>query len=184
MMSAGGDLERVLQVVSAFVNTSPQAAGSEQLGDVAQVKEFMDEWIVTEVEQPVEADLPALYRLRRGLRAVFTAPDLCARVDLVNSLLAAAPIQPRLVEHDSLRLHIHYFPSYAPLPDHLNADCAMALALLLEHGESERLRVCQAPDCGRVFVDSSRNRSRLYCDSQACGNRLHAAAYRARQRAL
>jgi predicted RNA-binding Zn ribbon-like protein len=34
----------------------------------------------------------------------------------------------------------------------------------------------------RVFVDLSRNRSRRYCDSRTCGNRLHVAAYRARQR--
>jgi predicted RNA-binding Zn ribbon-like protein len=34
-----------------------------------------------------------------------------------------------------------------------------------------------------VLVDLSRNRSKRYCDSRTCGNRLHVAAYRERQRA-
>lgn len=179
----GGDFERVLSALAAFVNTSPQAAGAEQLGDLSQVKAFMDQWIVTEVATPTDLDLVELHRLRMRVRAVFTAEGLAARTELVNGLLAAASVQPHLVEHDTLGLHIHYFPPYASLPDHLNADYAMALALLLELGESERLRTCSAPDCVRVFVDFSRNHSRLYCDGQTCGNRLHAAAYRARQRA-
>lgn len=182
MMRVNGDLERVLNALSAFVNTSPQAMGSEQLGDLDQVKAFMDRWVVTEVETPTSADLAELHRLRRRLRAVFTAPSLPERIDQVNGLLAMAPIQPHLVTHEPLGLHIHYFPPYASISDHLTADCAMALALLLEHGQGERLRICVAPDCARAFVDFSRNRSRLYCDSQGCGNRLHAAAYRARQR--
>ena len=45
-----------------------------------------------------------------------------------------------------------------------------------------RLAVCAAPDCEHVLVDLSRNRSKRYCDSRTCGNRLHVAAYRARQR--
>jgi predicted RNA-binding Zn ribbon-like protein len=49
-------------------------------------------------------------------------------------------------------------------------------------GEQERLRRCEAPDCRRAFVDLSRNRSRRYCDSRTCGNRLHVAAYRARRK--
>jgi predicted RNA-binding Zn ribbon-like protein len=33
-----------------------------------------------------------------------------------------------------------------------------------------------------VLVDLSRNRSKRYCDSRTCGNWLHVAAYRARQK--
>lgn len=58
----------------------------------------------------------------------------------------------------------------------------MALAFLIVAGERERLRRCDAPDCRHAFVDLSRNRSRRYCDSRTCGNRLHVAAYRARRR--
>jgi predicted RNA-binding Zn ribbon-like protein len=59
----------------------------------------------------------------------------------------------------------------------------MALAVVITTGEHERLQVCAAPDCSRVLVDLSRNRSKRYCDSRTCGNRLHVAAYRERRRA-
>jgi predicted RNA-binding Zn ribbon-like protein len=48
--------------------------------------------------------------------------------------------------------------------------------------ETNRLRVCEAPDCNAVLIDLSRNRSKRYCDARACGNRLNVAAYRARKR--
>ncbi len=54
----------------------------------------------------------------------------------------------------------------------------MALAFFVVAGEQDRLRRCEAPDCRHAFVDLSRNRSRRYCDSRTCGNRLHVAAYR------
>lgn len=38
------------------------------------------------------------------------------------------------------------------------------------------------PTAACAFVDLSRNRSRRYCDSRTCGNRLHVAAYRARRK--
>ena len=39
------------------------------------------------------------------------------------------------------------------------------------------------PRADQVLVDRSRNRSKPYCDARTCGNRLHVAAYRERQRA-
>ncbi len=57
----------------------------------------------------------------------------------------------------------------------------MGLAELVVSGESQRVRACASPTCRDVFVDLSRNRSRRYCDSRTCGNRLHVAAYRARR---
>ena len=57
------------------------------------------------------------------------------------------------------------------------------LALCLRDHGLERLRVCAASGCQRVFVDTSRNRSRRYCNPDICGNRTNVAAFRARQRA-
>jgi predicted RNA-binding Zn ribbon-like protein len=71
----------------------------------------------------------------------------------------------------------------APLSDRIAAHLAMGLAELVVAGESQRVRSCASPSCRDVFVDLSRNRSRRYCDSRTCGNRLHVAAYRARRSA-
>jgi predicted RNA-binding Zn ribbon-like protein len=43
----------------------------------------------------------------------------------------------------------------------------------------DRLGVCTAPRCDRVYVDTSRNGTRRYC-STSCQNRVKTAAFRAR----
>lgn len=175
-------LEHVLQTTTALVNTGPPAAETDELPDVDAVRAFIQERIITEVEDPTASDVTAIHAVRSRLRAVFTAPDEEARTALVNDLLASATILPRISNHDGLGSHLHYFPPYATLSEHLVADCAMALAFLLTSGDSDRLRVCQRPGCARVLLDTTRNRSRTYCDSVRCGNRMHAAAYRERKR--
>ena len=121
-------------------------------------------------------------RVIRAAREVFAAPDNASAVRIINDLVATAGTTPRLTDHDGYDWHVHYFAPGAALADHLAADCGMALAFLVVAGERERLRRCAAPGCGRAFVDLTRNRSRRYCSSRTCGNRLHVAAYRARRR--
>jgi predicted RNA-binding Zn ribbon-like protein len=55
-------------------------------------------------------------------------------------------------------------------------------AQLLTWSELSRIKLCRAHDCGWLFVDSSRNRSRRWCDMADCGNRAKARRFRARQR--
>lgn len=175
-------LNHVLGTVVALVNSAPAAAGTEELADAAALRVFVAERIITEVAPPSDGDVEPVHRVRSRLAAIFAAPDDAARAQLVNTALASASVTPRLVEHDGLGVHLHFFPPYASLAEHLNADCGMALAFLVASGEANRLRVCAAPNCSRVMVDFSRNRSRTYCDSKTCGNRVNAAAFRARQR--
>jgi hypothetical protein len=175
-------LDQILGTLTALVNPSPQIAGVEELGDVEAITAFAQSRSVSEIGRPSDADIAPLHRVRRRFLAVFTTEDEAARIAMINELLASASIEPRLVEHDGWGLHFHFFSPYTSLSEHLNADCAMALAVLVASGESNRLRVCARPGCNRVMVDSSRNRSRAYCDSRTCGNRVHASAYRDRQR--
>jgi len=44
----------------------------------------------------------------------------------------------------------------------------------------QRTRIC--PNCDWLFVDKSKNRSRLWCDMNVCGNRAKARAHYARRR--
>jgi predicted RNA-binding Zn ribbon-like protein len=52
---------------------------------------------------------------------------------------------------------------------------------LLTSPELERLKVCDADDCGWLFIDGSRNRSRRWCDMSDCGNRAKARRFRRKQ---
>lgn len=42
---------------------------------------------------------------------------------------------------------------------------------ILTSGERERVRECGDDQCGWLFLDTSRNRSRRWCTMQGCGNR-------------
>lgn len=55
-----------------------------------------------------------------------------------------------------------------------------AAELLTSDEEVRRLKLCDAHDCGWLFVDASRNRSRRWCDMADCGNRAKARRYRER----
>jgi predicted RNA-binding Zn ribbon-like protein len=56
-----------------------------------------------------------------------------------------------------------------------------AAASLVEQ-ELARIRRCAAARCPRVFLDSTRNGRRRWCDMATCGNRAKAARFRARER--
>jgi predicted RNA-binding Zn ribbon-like protein len=178
----GHDTQHALAAVVDLVNTA-DASGGETLDDLDALERFVELWQISEVGRLSEADLAAVRRLRDRFRAVFLAGTQQQAAELVNAIVADARTTPRLTDHDGYDWHVHYFAPGATLVEHLAADAGMALAFVLSAGERERLRVCEAPNCEHVLVDLSRNRSRRYCDSRTCGNRLHVAAYRERRRA-
>ncbi|MFF0064362.1 CGNR zinc finger domain-containing protein [Streptomyces sp. NPDC005279] len=176
------DTRIALDTVVDLVNTAPDSEQDDGLTDVAALYDFARNHSVSGVGDLGPRDLKAVRGVRAQFAEIFAAPDSRSAAELVNELVAAAGTTPQLTDHDGYDWHVHYFAPGASVADHLAADCGMALAFIVVAGEQERLRRCEAPDCGRAFVDLSRNRSRRYCDSRTCGNRLHVAAYRARRK--
>lgn len=62
-------------------------------------------------------------------------------------------------------------------------DVARAAAVLLTSDQLERVRQCPGESCGWLFVDTSRNRSRQWCDMNDCGNLAKVRRFRERQKA-
>ncbi|HME63557.1 MAG TPA: CGNR zinc finger domain-containing protein, partial [Streptosporangiaceae bacterium] len=92
----------------------------------------------------------------------------------------ATGAHPSLERHDGEPWHIHFHA--ADERSRVNgwaAGCATGLAVVLGGSGADRLGVCTAPGCDRVFVDTSRNGTRRYC-STSCQNRVKTAAFRAR----
>lgn len=176
------DTRCALDLVVDLVNTTPEGDETDGLPDVATLGRFAKEHALSDVGVLSEFDLAAVRRIRGRLAMIFSASDSRTAAGLINELVAAAGTTPQLTDHDGYDWHVHYFAPGASVADHIAADCGMALAFFVVAGEQERLRHCEAPDCRRAFVDLSRNRSRRYCDSRTCGNRLHVAAYRARRK--
>ncbi|MDJ0464845.1 CGNR zinc finger domain-containing protein [Streptomyces sp. H27-C3] len=176
------DTRRALDVVVDLVNTAAEGEQPDRLADIEALYGFVRLHDVSDVGDLGALDLKAVRDVRARFAEAFAAEDAHAAAELINQLVAAAGTTPRLTDHDGFDWHVHYFAPGASVADHLAADCGMALAFIVVSGEQERLRRCEAPDCRRAFVDLSRNRSRRYCSSRTCGNRLHVAAYRARRK--
>lgn len=60
---------------------------------------------------------------------------------------------------------------------------AKSAADLLTSEKLTRVRMCEGKDCGWLFLDMSRNRSRRWCVMEDCGNRAKARRYYQRKRA-
>ncbi|MGW6460148.1 CGNR zinc finger domain-containing protein [Streptomyces sp. NPDC055078] len=176
------DTRFALDMVVDLVNTAPEGDQSDGLADVVALDAFVRGHRISDVGELGQRDLRAVQGVRARFAEIFAASESRVAAELLNDLVAAAGTTPQLTDHDGYDWHVHYFAPGASVADHLAADGGMALAFIVVAGEQERLRRCEAPDCGRAFVDLSRNRSRRYCDSRTCGNRLHVAAYRARRK--
>lgn len=129
-------------------------------------------------KEPAQRDLERIRRLRADLRAAYLAHDPERVADTVAEWLRAAP--GRLdVDRESLR------PSFCP--EVSTCRCLLVPALLdaldLAREDLHRIRECAAPNCGFVYVDTSRNGSRRWCSMERCGSRAKAHAYYARRRA-
>ncbi|MBF6062942.1 ABATE domain-containing protein [Nocardia terpenica] len=61
------------------------------------------------------------------------------------------------------------------------AAIARAAVELLGGPDRDRIKKCEREDCTRLYVDTSRARSRRWCDMTVCGNRAKSAAFRARR---
>jgi predicted RNA-binding Zn ribbon-like protein len=117
------------------------------------------------------------------LRTVFDAVDrgdVDAAARQVNQLLAKTGARPQLDRHDDEPWHLHFHGRTDSLAEGWAAGCATGLAVVLGTELYDRLGVCTAPRCDRVYVDVSRNGTRRFC-STSCQNRVKAAAFRARQ---
>lgn len=176
------DTRFALDGVVDLINTAPDGDSPDALADIPALRDFVERNNISGVGELTAADLRAVRSVRDQFVQVFAAQDTRSAARQVNALVAHAGTTPQLTDHDGYDWHVHYFAPDASIADHLAADGGMALGFLLVGRERERLRRCAAPDCRKAFIDLSRNRSRRYCSSRTCGNRLHVAAYRARQR--
>ncbi len=57
-------------------------------------------------------------------------------------------------------------------PNGLEAATAHSVLRLIAMPDPERMKICR--NCGWLFIDRSKNKSRAWCDMAVCGNRAKA----------
>jgi predicted RNA-binding Zn ribbon-like protein len=120
----------------------------------------------------------SLYRVLRAL--MHGGRPGAADLDAVNLELSAARGQDRLaVGPDGLRWQS---PDASGHLESVLWPVVRAASALLTSADLSRLRECGGEDCGWLFLDRSRNRSRQWCTMQDCGNVSKVRRFRQRRR--
>jgi predicted RNA-binding Zn ribbon-like protein len=172
---------RRMQTLIDFL-TSRDAEG-DRIGDGAKLGAWLH-------DQGLLADLPDVVnedevRAARHVRAALTglvaqnSSHLAADPRTASTLAAATNAAPLVltVSADGL---LEVRPTGANVAGALSALVHLAYEAQLT-GELERLKACQS--CGVPFHDTTKNRSRRWCEMATCGSREKTRAYRARKKA-
>ena len=173
-----------VRMAVALINSIDVVTGEDELQTPEDVRAFIAAWDGDwfDGEQRLsDSDLHEVRALRSRLREVFTAADEREAAASLNAVLEDVSATPRVSVHGDAP-HLHFEPEGGSPARWLGAVGAMGLTTALIEGGFERFGRCASTTCDDVFVDTSRNRSRLHC-SDSCTTRESVAAYRRRQRA-
>ncbi|WP_191059005.1 CGNR zinc finger domain-containing protein [Geminicoccus harenae] len=132
-------------------------------------------------QKAAQALLAAALDLREAIHRVGSAiaghrapaaPDLAT----LRQAAAAALAEAQLAPDEDGRCSLHFAPT--PATAAILGPIAWSALDLLRHGDLTRLKQCPAADCGWLFLDTTRNNSRRWCDMATCGNRTKARRHR------
>jgi predicted RNA-binding Zn ribbon-like protein len=139
----------------------PQADGTAHLADAIRLRE-------------------TIYRIFAAIAAGDPAPagDLAA----FNGFLTATRPFERLIQQDAA-----YRWGRTVDPQRLGSilsPLVRSAVELLVSPEVRRVKCCGDPACGWLFLDTSRNGSRRWCDMRDCGNRAKASRFYRKKKGL
>jgi predicted RNA-binding Zn ribbon-like protein len=177
------DTQLSLDAAVDLVNTLPETSSEnvDALTELADLNRFLDERPYSGSVRRDARELAEIRSIRSRLHR-FWGVDRDGAVPLVNAMMRDGAALPQLVSHEGMELwHLHGTDDDAPLHTRILVETAMAMIDVIRADEYDRLRVCAAEDCRSVYVDYSRNKSKRYCDTGNCGNRMNVNAYRRRK---
>ncbi len=138
--------------------------------------------------QPRLADrtMARAIRLREALYRIFKCsleqrPPKEADVDLLRNELSIAKAHEHLI--GSATGFAWTWDQSEDALDGVLWRVSRSAADLLTSPDLARLSQCSGEECGWMFLDTSRNRGRRWCDMKDCGNRAKVRRFRSRQEA-
>ena len=158
----------------------------DRLGDPKWVRAFLAGWALPDRIVTAKATRAALGELRAVLRrfvdlAVAEEPLTEEDIEALNTVLGAEPVVRR-VEASGNTYRMRFDPARSSLRAVL-AEIAKTFAEMLVEGDLTRIKLCENSDCGWVFYDRSRSRTRRWCEgASGCGNLLKVRRFRERQK--
>jgi predicted RNA-binding Zn ribbon-like protein len=167
-----------LRRVQSFLNT--RSAGRPPEVDLLAGTASANSWLRA-LDWPTSPrlttdDLAPLYELREALQAQLEAGRAASQSDLAHHL-EELRWKVTLAEDGRLALSAEG-EGWRQVAGTVLGDILLAQ----QHELSPRLKACRNPPCSVVFYDSSKNQSRVWHNTSACGNLINLRASRARQR--
>jgi predicted RNA-binding Zn ribbon-like protein len=133
-----------------------------------------------EIDPVGEADLVAAKQLREAIWQCGEARALgrslpAPQIGIINRSAAEPPPVPRIDREGRLEWVVPVTVSQ------VMSTLARDAVDLVTGGLADRIRQCEAIDCGLLFADTSRPGRRRWCSMERCGNRAKVRAYRERR---
>ena len=159
--------------------------GRDMLNNANWLHVLVDKWNL-DVKFPIQSnDLKILQELRdnmqQAVKYLNLDTKLCAEeLVKVNSILKNTPCQIKLVYKDG-----NFVLQDIPLCDswaNVIWSTAYSFAKLISEYDITRIKICENKDCGWIFYDESKSRTRRWCDHKICGNLMKVRRYRERQK--
>jgi predicted RNA-binding Zn ribbon-like protein len=159
------------------------AQGDELIGPRELAAWMSQQGLSTRDTKITAAMFDSALQLRTGVRAYLACDPAERRTskDAVRSLNAAMKLFPLVAEAPDVR-------SMALRGS--RGDALTGLSVVVAElydgsirGTLDRLKMCAAEECRRVFFDRSKPATRRWCMSTLCGNRTKTRTYRERHRA-
>jgi predicted RNA-binding Zn ribbon-like protein len=169
-----------------FINTIANRANPEKRRELLVSLGDLQSWFAT-VGLPAqglrEADVAKARAIRERLHGVFLPATQRRAVDQAALEALGRDLHAACRERRLLAKHKHVVWGWAPdagaLHKALFPVLADATALLVSE-ELAKVRECQGPGCGWLFVDRSRSRPRRWCSMSDCGNKAKARRHQRR----
>jgi predicted RNA-binding Zn ribbon-like protein len=169
--------------VRRFTHHGVQHRQGDELSGPRELAAWMSQQgLAAEGAKITTAMFDSALQLRAGIRAYLECAPAERRRDneVVRSLTKAMKSFPLVVDARGNRMTL-----VAARRDAL-AGLSVVVAELHEgsiNGTLDRLKMCAAEECRRVFFDRSKPATRRWCMSTLCGNRIKTRTYRERHRA-
>ncbi|WP_433446608.1 CGNR zinc finger domain-containing protein [Streptomyces sp. CA-142005] len=140
---------------------------------------YLESGLVDTITPGDEDDVREAIAVREALYRLVTNRRLTEEFDrealaVVNGAARKTPATPQLTVAGR---HTEATPGQAL------ATVARQAVELLSGPDVPLLKECGNPECTRVYIDRSRGTRRQWCGMESCGNKIKAAAYRARKKA-
>ncbi len=175
---------RAAELVNAVVPGESRGRAFPPAGDDRELRERVNGMITAAYRITLDvADAAALAAAAGQLREVFgavDAGDIDSAAIRINAMVTEYGARPTLIRRGDEPWHLHFHDPDAPVVMGIMASFAGGFAYLLGTEYAERVGVCSAEHCDRVYMDVSRNGTKRFC-STACQNRTKTAAFRARR---